>query len=276
MSWWISLCDAQGCTPEVERFTGGGTFMAGGSDEADLNVTYNYGGHFKFKALHGRRAGDTVAELREAAERLGTERADDYWEASPGDAEHACALLLRWAEQHPGCAWVVDCEKTLGPYEPPELPRGRPPWRNLSGRPEREKTDLDQIAREMEGALGRRPRPRPPRRVAAAPAGVGRVAALEEQPRAVLRLPHVQRLPGIPKDEAMRIIKISGRDERGWPTGWTFDVGGGDVEMADDRLCCLFLPADGKVLVGGGTGIEIAEWTEARRKAMGHGQPRVS
>ena len=108
MSYWISLHDETGAMPSVDSFTDGGTYAVGGSDEADLNVTYNYCRHFDFRGeLHGRKAADTIPIMEKAVAELGTKRADDYWTATSGNAGAAVARLLAWARQHPDCMWEV-------------------------------------------------------------------------------------------------------------------------------------------------------------------------
>ncbi len=107
MSYWISLHDEQGNMPQVSGFEEGGTYCVGGSTEADLNVTYNYSKHFNFRDLHKQKAQDTIRLLADAVRELGTERDEDYWEPSPGNAGYACAVLLGWAKTHPACTWEV-------------------------------------------------------------------------------------------------------------------------------------------------------------------------
>lgn len=107
MSWDISLQYDDGKVCTVARHTEGAIYAVGGVDLADLNVTYNYGKHFAFGGLHGCEARDTVAELRSATMKLGTVKADDYWEATEGNAGFAASILLAWAEQHPGAIWHV-------------------------------------------------------------------------------------------------------------------------------------------------------------------------
>jgi hypothetical protein len=109
MSYDISLQDAEtgeSCT--VRRHCEGGTYALGGTDEAELNVTYNYASHFNFPGLDGKTAGETRAELRDAVLQLGTQRDPDYWASTPGNCGHTCELLLRWAIEHPDAVWVVD------------------------------------------------------------------------------------------------------------------------------------------------------------------------
>ena len=69
----------------------------------------------------------------------------------------------------------------------------------------------------------------------------------------------------------MKIIKIGGFDERGMPTAWHFDMeankpkkknpsqvwGVGGLELSLDK--------EATVSVGG---VEIVQWSEARRKAL--------
>lgn len=109
MSWWVSLDDAKGKPLTVGRFEDGGTYVLGGSTEANLNITYNYGEHFRavfdgmrFRdALDGKRAQDVIPMLERAVQQLGVVRSPDYWEAVAGNAGHALNILLGWARQHP-------------------------------------------------------------------------------------------------------------------------------------------------------------------------------
>jgi hypothetical protein len=107
MSYWIALEDENGPV-QVESFEDGGTYVVGGSTEADLNVTYNYARHFPFRDLHGQKARDTGELLLAAVQRLGTECDPDYWAPTEGNTGHACSILLAWAEQHPDATWRVN------------------------------------------------------------------------------------------------------------------------------------------------------------------------
>jgi hypothetical protein len=106
MSWWISL-NENGQPLEVSRHAEGGTFLLGGTTEADLNVTYNYGKHFIFKKLDGRTGLDTTKELEEAVQSLGIARDKDYWSPTAGNVGFACSILLDWAKQYPNGVWRV-------------------------------------------------------------------------------------------------------------------------------------------------------------------------
>ena len=114
MSYWVSLLDPSDrsfvtVTPHQE----GGTYAVGGIGDATLNVTYNYalqyGRHgFSLRDLNGHFAESVIPRLRELVAALGRDSDDDdYWKATPGNAGHALAILLAWAEQHPKAIFVV-------------------------------------------------------------------------------------------------------------------------------------------------------------------------
>jgi hypothetical protein len=110
----------------------GGTYMVGGSELAELNVTYNYSGLIAealgqawdetkgvagnvlfgdrddwsmVNWLDGRNAEETIPELEHVVKQLGDAPGDDYWETTPGNAGHAVALLLAMAREHPEATW---------------------------------------------------------------------------------------------------------------------------------------------------------------------------
>jgi hypothetical protein len=120
MSWWVYLEDVSGQSVPVARHAEGGTYAIGGVERAELNVTYNYGKHFRNawpepivgsgalgQMLHGKRASDTLTQLEQAVEALGTDVSDDYWEATPGNAGATLATLRDWAVAHPEATWSV-------------------------------------------------------------------------------------------------------------------------------------------------------------------------
>jgi len=110
MSYDVSLVGAG----PVERFMKGGTYALGGSTDAYLNITYNYSEcyslcGFSLRDLHGKKAIDTIEDLENAVEFLGTKKyAIDYWAPTPGNAGHALSVLLKWARQYPDGIWQVD------------------------------------------------------------------------------------------------------------------------------------------------------------------------
>lgn len=113
MSWWVSL-SKDGKLVKVESHVEGGTYCLGGSDRADLNVTYNYSQFFSrcfgqkgLGRLHGRKAKSVTRLLEEAVRKLGTKRDDNYWKRTSGNAGYALSILLRWARQHPEAKFCV-------------------------------------------------------------------------------------------------------------------------------------------------------------------------
>ena len=116
VSWWIRLVGEDGECVQVENHAEGGTYCVGGTNEADLNVTYNYGGRFSECGLevhtgrgnfHRQKAKDVTALLESAVQKLGTECHPDYWEPTPGNAGRALSILLEWAKQHPEATFEV-------------------------------------------------------------------------------------------------------------------------------------------------------------------------
>jgi len=62
----------------------------------------------------------------------------------------------------------------------------------------------------------------------------------------------------------MKIVKIGKFDENGSPTGWHFDV---EFQHGSGKYCLgLDTYGPGSVDVNG---VEIVEWTERRKNAMG-------
>lgn len=143
MSWWVYLVDTTAkpwcsygtpkdqfkpeyegdepcgkpCYPKVEvvRHSDGGTYVLGGTDEAELNVTYNYSPFYYraldnekgLESLDGQKAKDVLQKLVSAVDALGTKRDKDYWSATPGNAGYALSILAAWAKQHPEAVFKV-------------------------------------------------------------------------------------------------------------------------------------------------------------------------
>jgi hypothetical protein len=109
MSYDIEMTNRDGTELYVDRFEDGGTYRVGGTDVAELNVTYNYVHHFRehldaelgIRWLYGKTGAGTVERLEAAVAALGTDRDQDYWCATPGNAGAALARLLAWAKQYP-------------------------------------------------------------------------------------------------------------------------------------------------------------------------------
>ena len=108
MGWDIALVDPATEEPaRVVRHQEGSVVLAGGDDRAELKVTYNYRLHYNFRWLDGHTGAVTVISLWRAVKRLGTERAENYWEPTEGNAGWAAYVLLQWAIAHPLCRWRV-------------------------------------------------------------------------------------------------------------------------------------------------------------------------
>ena len=99
MSWWIALKDENGSVVETDTIRQeGGTQIMGGTTEAELNVTYNYGKHFSFSQLNGLSAKEAAPKIKYAVDKLGNETNEDYWKPTEGNVKAALQTLLDFAE----------------------------------------------------------------------------------------------------------------------------------------------------------------------------------
>lgn len=79
----------------------GGTYAVGGSDTADLAITFNYAEFFcKFLGgngindLNGLKVSDTLPKLLDAVMRMKGEPDADYWKPTEGNARAALTDML--------------------------------------------------------------------------------------------------------------------------------------------------------------------------------------
>lgn len=92
----------------------GGTYAAGGTNEAWLNVTYNYARHFKrigrkgIRTIYGTTGAQSIPTLKKAAETLGDDASENYWEPTEGNAKRALLGLLAFAQIRPDGVWSGD------------------------------------------------------------------------------------------------------------------------------------------------------------------------
>lgn len=115
MSWNVYLTDSRDGLCKVDTHEEGGTYALGGTDRAELNITYNYSPWYRcylhpdsgLAWLDGKQASAVADVLRNAIAKLGTKRSRDYWACTKGNAGYALSILLRWAEQHPGAYFEV-------------------------------------------------------------------------------------------------------------------------------------------------------------------------
>ena len=109
MSYWVYLEHPIDHGPlNVDQHSEGGTYVLGGTIDAELNVTYNYSVHIRsamhpdgLRFLHERQAAEAIPFLERAVASLGTERDPDYWAPTAGNAGYALNILLTWARKHP-------------------------------------------------------------------------------------------------------------------------------------------------------------------------------
>ena len=93
----------------------GGTYRLGGSNEASLNITYNYASIFKqylgdygIRTIYGMTGADSIPLLETAINALDDDVDPDYWKATEGNAKRALEGLLRFAKKRPDGIWDGD------------------------------------------------------------------------------------------------------------------------------------------------------------------------
>lgn len=129
-------CACCGRTLQVDRHTEGGTYAVNGSDEASLNITYNYSVYYYeyldidgdrgITALYGQAAKHVIERMKRAhAQILADEKVeyaeqkrwgqngaawepDNYWCPTKKNAARALAILIGWAERYPAGVFSGD------------------------------------------------------------------------------------------------------------------------------------------------------------------------
>lgn len=94
----------------------GGTYCLGGTNEAWLNVTYNYGGHYRaafgdedgIRTIYGMTGAESIPVLEAAAAKLSDETDPDYWKATDGNAKRPLLQLVAMARLRPDGVWDGD------------------------------------------------------------------------------------------------------------------------------------------------------------------------
>jgi len=81
--------------------------VEGGAHGTLLIVSRSFADVYPFYKLAGQTGAVTLNALRDAVQRLGTERTVDYNEPTEGNVGHVCALLADWAERNPAGVWEV-------------------------------------------------------------------------------------------------------------------------------------------------------------------------
>ena len=108
MSWDVSITDPETeLYLKVNHFTEGGTYVLGGSDEANLNITWNYCQYYYrvleieggLRGLNNQTVEYALPILKQGIEQLGTDESSDYWEPTEGNARKALVILANWCAQ---------------------------------------------------------------------------------------------------------------------------------------------------------------------------------
>lgn len=93
----------------------GGMYAIGGTNEAWLNVTYNYGDIFRqvfgedgIRSIYGKSGAESIPMLQKAISVLKDDATNDYWEATEGNAKKALYGLLAFAQLRPDGVWDGD------------------------------------------------------------------------------------------------------------------------------------------------------------------------
>jgi hypothetical protein len=93
----------------------GGMYAVGGTNEAWLNVTYNYGDIFRqvfgedgIRSIYGKSGAESIPMLQKAISVLKDDATNDYWEATEGNAKKALYGLLAFAQLRPDGVWDGD------------------------------------------------------------------------------------------------------------------------------------------------------------------------
>lgn len=116
MGYDIQLIGADGEPVQVKRHGGGGTFVLGGSTNADISITYNYSRFYYdtidedegIRWIYNKTGETCIPRLHSAVRELGTTESDDYWLSTPGNAGHILNILLGWAKANPTAVFQGD------------------------------------------------------------------------------------------------------------------------------------------------------------------------
>jgi hypothetical protein len=87
----------------------GGTYAMGGTNEAWINITYNYADFYHdtidkekgIRWLYGKTGEEVLPILQQAIKKLGLEPSDNYWKATAGNAGDALLALKTFCVLRP-------------------------------------------------------------------------------------------------------------------------------------------------------------------------------
>ena len=118
MSYDINLLDP--VTHEVIQFDTphqikGGMYCMGGTTDAWINITYNYGKIYREKfgkegirTIYGMTGAESIPIIQKVIDSLSNETNSDYWTATEGNAKRALYGLLSFAKMRPDGIWDGD------------------------------------------------------------------------------------------------------------------------------------------------------------------------
>jgi len=94
----------------------GGTYCVGGTTEAWLNITHNYGAlyyehlHFEkgIRCIYGMTGAESIPVMEAAASALKNNVDPNYWAATEGNAKFALLKLIALAKLRPDGIWDGD------------------------------------------------------------------------------------------------------------------------------------------------------------------------
>lgn len=121
MSYDISLVDENGQSIQLEEKHDikGGTYAMGGTNQAWVNITYNYCDHFRkifkprnniygIRSIYGLSGKESISILENAMSELKDDVSDNYWESTEGNAKESLRSLLTLAKLAPQGIWKGD------------------------------------------------------------------------------------------------------------------------------------------------------------------------
>jgi len=99
---------------DVPSFEDGGTYVLGGSRQAELNVTSNYSKLFAqyfhedgIGWIDGKTGKEALPYLKHGLAILGQVPDEDYWKSTPGNAGLVLKRLVLWAELNPAGTFEI-------------------------------------------------------------------------------------------------------------------------------------------------------------------------
>lgn len=118
MSYDIALCDPVShkiLELDARHQIRGGNYVAGGTKEAWLNITYNYAPHYYrvfgeqgIRTIYGLSGAESIPVIEAAIAQLKDDTSDDYWDPTEGNAKRALFGLLALAKLRPDGVWEGD------------------------------------------------------------------------------------------------------------------------------------------------------------------------